>query len=130
MRGFTAFSAALLLAALVWPAGAGAAMEEEIDYLMNYIGQSDCIFVRNGKEHGSAEALEHIAKKYYYVKKKVKRTEDFIAWAATKSSITGRLYLVRCEGAEIPTGEWLQAELARLREAGEPDAVPQSVLKR
>lgn len=122
MKGLAVFSAALLLSVLAWPAGAGAAMEEEIDHLMSYIGQSDCTFIRNGKEHDSADALEHIAKKYDYVKKRVKRTEDFIAWAATKSSISGRPYLVRCEGGETPTGEWLGAELARLRESGEPDS--------
>ena len=123
MKGAPAFFAALLLAALTWPAGAGAAMEQEIGHLMEYITQSDCTFIRNGREYDSAEALEHIAKKYDYVKKRVKKAEDFITWAATKSSMSGKPYLVRCGGEEIPTAEWLKAELARFREAGEPDSI-------
>jgi hypothetical protein len=111
-----AAGAVLLLLALLVPAGAAAGTEEEIAHLLQYIEGSGCVFVRNGKEHDSADAREHIAKKYDYVRKRVKAAEDFIGRAATKSSMTGQAYRVRCEGTVLPTAEWLKDELERFRQ--------------
>jgi hypothetical protein len=117
MRGVLAM--VVLLPALLVPTGAAAGPEEEIAHLLHTIEQSDCVFTRNGKEHTGVEAMEHIRTKYDYVKRKVKRAEDFIEYAATKSSMTGRLYLVRCGEEEMPTAEWLKAELAGFRQSRE-----------
>ena len=115
MRGVLAM--AFLLPALLFPTGAAAGTEEEIAHLMQTIEESDCVFTRNGKEHTGVEALGHIRTKYDYVKRKVKRAEDFIDYAATKSSMTGRPYLVRCVEEEMATAEWLKAELAEYRKS-------------
>jgi hypothetical protein len=117
MRGLLA--AALLLPALLVPTGAAAGPEEEIAHLLHTIEKSDCVFTRNGKEHTGVEAMEHIRTKYDYVKRKVKRAEDFIEYAATKSSMTGRPYLVRCGEEEMATADWLKAELAAFRKSRE-----------
>jgi len=89
---------------------------EEISHLLQYIEKSECVLFRNGKEHTPAEALEHIRMKYEHVRKKVKAAEDFIEYAATKSSLSGKPYLVRCAEKERPTGEWLREELVRFRQ--------------
>ena len=107
----------ILLPSLLFPTGAAAGTEEEIAHLMQTIEESDCVFSRNGKEHTGVEALEHIRTKYDYVKRRVKKAEDFIEYAATKSSMTGRPYLVRCGEEEMATGEWLKAELAAFRKS-------------
>lgn len=117
MRGFLAI--ALLLPALLVPTGAAAGPEEEIAHLLYTIEKSDCVFTRNGKEHTGVGAMEHIRTKYDYVKRKVKRAEDFIEYAATKSSMTGRPYLVRCGEEEMATADWLKAELAAFRKSRE-----------
>ena len=122
MRLFTA--TALLLSALLIPAGAAAGSEEEIAHLLRAIEQSDCVFTRNGKAHTGVEAMEHIRTKYDYVKKRVKKAEDFIEYAATKSSMTGRPYLVRCGEEELLTAEWLKAELAEFRKSPGEAAAP------
>lgn len=108
--------AALVLLAFASPAGADAGTEQEVAHLLQYIEQSECVFARNGKEHGGDEAREHIGKKYDYVKKRVKTTEDFIEYAATRSSLSGKPYLVRCDGEELLTAQWLRTELERLRQ--------------
>jgi hypothetical protein len=95
---------------------ADAGTKEEVNHLLRYIQQSDCVFTRNGKEHTGVEALEHIRMKYDYVKSRVKTAEDFIDYAATKSSLSGKPYLVRCEGEELPTAKWLRAKLAWMRQ--------------
>jgi hypothetical protein len=114
MKG--AIGALLLLLMLLPSATIAAGMEEEITHLLSYIEQSGCLFIRNGQEHNSVDGLDHIRKKYDYVKKRVKRAEDFIEYAASKSSLSGKLYLVRCGEEEIPTADWLSAELSRFRQ--------------
>jgi len=110
------FPLAFFLAVLSVGVGFAADPQEEVAHLLQYIENSECVFTRNGKEHLGPEALEHIQMKYDYVRKKVETTEDFIRYAATKSSLSGRPYLVRCDEVELPTAEWLKAELARFRQ--------------
>ena len=93
------------------PVTAFASMQEEISHLLNYIESSDCIFIRNGSRHDPEEAVKHIEKKYNYLKKRIKSTEDFIRGAATGSSISGKPYMIICNGKEMKTADWLTAEL-------------------
>jgi hypothetical protein len=90
-------------------------VQKEIVHLLHYIENSDCIFIRNGREGTAADARNHIQKKYEYFKDRVKTTEDFIRYAATKSSLSGTPYRVRCNGRETGTAEWLRSELQRHR---------------
>jgi len=93
----------------------GSDLDREINHLLHYIETSGCVFVRNNKEYNATEARDHIENKYEYVKRWVKTTEDFIEYAATKSSITGKPYLIRCDGCNQPSAKWLQTELERRR---------------
>ena len=36
----------------------------EIEHLLTVIGQSNCAFIRKGKEHNSTDAEEHLRMKY------------------------------------------------------------------
>lgn len=108
-------SAALVLLALAFPAGAPAGTQEEIRHLLHTIEQSGCLFLRNGMRYDSTEALEHIQRKYANVRSRVNTAEEFIEYAATKSSMTGKAYLVLCEKEEMPAADWLLAELAEFR---------------
>ncbi len=93
------------------PVTVSGSMQEEISHLLNFIETSDCIFIRNGSRHDPKEAVKHIEKKYNYLKKRIKSTEDFIKGAATGSSISGRPYMIICNDKEIKTADWLIAEL-------------------
>ncbi len=93
------------------PVTAFGSMQEEISHLLNFIETSDCIFIRNGSRHDPKEAVKHIEKKYNYLKKRIKSTEDFIKGAATGSSISGRPYMIICNDKEMKTADWLTAEL-------------------
>ena len=90
-------------------------IEVEINHLLQFIGSSNCTFIRNGESYPSAEAKLHINKKYNYVKSKVNSAEDFIKYAATKSSMTGKYYSVICAGKEKTSKQWLLDELAAYR---------------
>lgn len=91
--------------------------EREIAHLLEYIEQSGCIFIRNGSDHTAAKAREHIQKKYKSIEKKVNTTEEFILYAATRSSISGTRYRVDCGGTMLNSGEWLLAELQLFRDS-------------
>ena len=99
--------------------GAGA----EIGKLLSALGASKCEFYRNGSWHDATEAQAHLTKKYEYLldKGKISTTERFIADAASKSSMSGEAYQVRCPGRPAePSAKWLGDELARLRQAPKP----------
>lgn len=109
------FAVILCLCLAFFSHPAHADMEAEIEYLLLYIESSNCTFHRNGKIHDNKDASAHIRKKYNHTKRWINSTEDFIEYAATKSSISGDPYQVICDGIQLPTATWLTEELARFR---------------
>jgi uncharacterized Fe-S cluster-containing radical SAM superfamily protein len=62
--------------------------------------------------HQSEEAAAHIRKKYEYFRNKIKITEQFIEYSASRSTMIGQCYTVRCSGQEpIRTKDRLLREL-------------------
>lgn len=94
-------------------------MARETGALLDFVEQSQCQFVRNGSEHSPVQARAHLEKKRDYLERKklLNRAEDFIELAASKSSMSGKAYQVRCPTGTQPAGEWLKAELQRIRQA-------------
>ena len=70
--------------------------QNEINYLLSHIEQSECIFNRNGLDYKGSKVVKHIKTKYNYFKDEIKTTEDFITLSATKSEMSGKEYTVRC----------------------------------
>ena len=101
-----------LVLAVAGQALAAESLEQTIDYLLNYIGNSNAIFIRNGQTHTPAEAVAHIRDKYEHFKSEIKTPEDFIRLAASKSLLTGKPYLMRpAGGKEMHLDEWLRDAL-------------------
>ena len=94
-------------------------VQTEVGHLLQYVEDSRCEFERNGSVYDSAEARSHIEKKYAYISSRVSKTEDFIRYAATGSSMSGKEYHVTCDGKRQTSSEWLHAELARYRAINE-----------
>lgn len=91
--------------------------QQEIEHLITFISQSDCLFTRNGTHHQAADAVEHIKKKYDYVENLglIDSAEDFIKYSASESSFSGEKYTVTCDKHTQLSEEWLHQELDRLR---------------
>lgn len=90
----------------------------EITYLLDYVEISGCEFYRNGSWYDSLQARQHLRTKFEYfaARKGIETAEDFIDKAASKSSLSGYSYEVRCgDCTSIPTSAWLSAVLARYR---------------
>ena len=102
-----------------WAAAPSKAARAEIQQLLAFVANSGCQFNRNGTWYPAPEASAHLADKERYLAERgqIASAEDFIAKAATKSSMTGKPYTVRC-GSEpaVTSAEWLSAELRQFRQ--------------
>ena len=98
--------------------------KREIQHLMSYLASSGCQFNRNGSWYESSKAVAHLNRKYEYLSKRNLATtaEAFIANAASTSSVSGRPYLVRCEGRpDVESSSWFLTELKKFRvESADP----------
>jgi len=109
----TAF--ALVLGAGVAIAAPDAQAQREIDHLLEFIGTSNCTFVRNGEARPAADARDHLASKYRFARSRIGTADEFIRYLGTSSSSSGEPYKIVCAGKEGLAGAWLSAELERYR---------------
>ena len=110
----------LLLSGICRADGLSPVAQQEITHLFSYLGSSGCQFNRNGSWYDAGEAVDHINSKYQYLigKDQISSAEDFIAKAASQSSMSGKPYLVRCkDAAPIESAGWFQDELVKYRQS-------------
>jgi hypothetical protein len=114
----SAGASAILVAALLCLAAGAAAVtpgEADVRYLLDRVAASDCTFIRNGKRYAGADAARHLQRKYDYATRKYGdiTAEQFIEHVATKSSWTGKYYLVTCppQSTEQRSADWLRQML-------------------
>jgi len=118
MRRVLCGIAALLVAGATLAAPTPAPVRAEIDALLDRLSASGCEFGRNDAWHAGADAKAHLLRKLEYIEKyaTVGTTEQFIDVAATRSSVSGTPYLVRCgNAAPVQGGPWLTGQLKLLR---------------
>jgi len=109
-----------LLACFGAQAAPSAQAEREIEQLIQALGRSGCQFERNGNWHQADQAQAHLRKKLAYLRKRelADTAELFIERAATRSSLSGQAYRMRCgQAAPVSSASWLQARLVQLRKA-------------
>ncbi len=94
-----------------------AADNEEVSYLLSYLANSGCTFIRNGDEHDAKKARDHLKMKYDYGKKHIKTAEDFIDKIASQSSLSHKAYQVHCGETMTPAKQWLEEALSAHRAA-------------
>ena len=101
-------------------ATAAMGMPLEVNLLLGFVKDSGCDFQRNGSWHTAHEAQVHLRDKFndLNARNRLETAEQFIEKAASESSLTGRPYMVRCNGGSlISSNRWLSDELLRLRKA-------------
>lgn len=90
----------------------------EIDFLLDTVAHSDCLFIRNGKTHSPADAVDHLQMKRRRGARYFTTTEEFIDRLASKSSWSGKPYLIQCQDqAAEPAGDWFTRHLLEYRSA-------------
>lgn len=99
--------------------------EDEIDYLISSVGKSGCAFIRNGKRYSGRDARAHLKSKRRANARLIHSTEEFIEKIASKSSMSGKPYLISCKGQERQTaGEWFTELLMKYRGEQAADESP------
>jgi len=97
---------------------ASPSVNREIDGLLATLRTSGCKFQRNGSWYDGPKAVEHLQEKRTWLDKrgKILSTEDFIRWAGTQSSLSGKVYAVKCpDRPQVSSEAFLQDALRRLR---------------
>jgi hypothetical protein len=108
---FLALASVSFLQAADLPAGDKAKIEGLITHVQTLRNAS---FIRNGKEYDSSSAAKFLRAKWEANEEKIHSPSDFIAQVATKSSTTGKPYLIRFkDGAEVPCGKYLTDQLRK-----------------
>ena len=121
MKTITSFTLSLLLGLpLMAQAAPSEKAKAEITGLMNKLANSGCQFQRNGDWHDAGQARAHLQRKYDYLLKQnlVDSSEQFIQRAASKSSVSGKPYRVKCGALELDSAVWFDMQLQRLRMPG------------
>ena len=90
--------------------------EERIDAMIKALEQlKDAIFIRNDKEYDAKAAADHLRMKWQYAGRRITTARHFITLIGTKSSVSGKPYLIRFEdGREMTSEAFLTAELEKL----------------
>ncbi|RYG35742.1 MAG: hypothetical protein EON93_06125 [Burkholderiales bacterium] len=112
---------ALLIASAASAQVPSSVTTREVGQLFSALRESNCEFSRNGTWYNAQKASEHLQRKYDYLLKKklVTSTESFIELAATKSSMSGKAYQVRCgKAAPVSSQSWFTNKLTGLRSGG------------
>ncbi len=123
MAGARAAWLVALVAAPLIAAAPSPLAQREIAGLMDALSASGCEFQRNGSWYRAAEARRHLQRKYDYLLKRdlVDSAERFIELAASRSSMSGRAYRVRCPGREAQdAGPWFREKLEGIRASPTP----------
>ncbi|AWV07094.1 YfeK family protein [Marilutibacter maris] len=100
-----------------------AAAAVEIDRLISALADSGCEFQRNGRWYDAGRAQSHLRRKLDWLVERdmVASAEQFIERAATRSSVSGRAYQVRCPDRPAePSATWLRRALEGIREPTPP----------
>ena len=112
----TTISAVVACMLLVPGIAFSASMDEEIDFLLNTVGNSDCVFTRNGKDHAAGDARDHLQMKRKRGKRYFDSSEEFIERLASKSSWSGKPYFIQCgDEPRVTAKEWFTALLEQHR---------------
>ena len=111
------------LAATAQEAGPKEDLQQTVDYLLNYVAGSECVFIRNGKEYDAKKASSHMKRKYNHFRDEIKTPEDFIRLAATMSTMSGKPYMVKLKnGKEMASADWLLEVLTEHRKVSRADS--------
>ena len=86
--------------------------KKKIDFLISSVENlKGAKFIRNGTEHNGKEAAEHLRMKLQNALV-VQTADDFIRLCASKSSVTGKPYMIRLpDGKTIKSEEYFREKL-------------------
>lgn len=114
MRAFSFVILLFIASSATW--AGEQALSVEVGHLIDAVAESGCSFVRNGKEHTASEAVDHLQMKARRGKRYYDTAEEFIDRIASKSSWSGKPYLIQCaDKPAVSAGDWFTQVLTEYR---------------
>ncbi|MBL8822011.1 MAG: DUF5329 domain-containing protein [Planctomycetia bacterium] len=94
----------------------GLSESQKIDKLISSVESlKDARFIRNGTEYSAQEAAEHLRLKLKNAGDSIQTASQFIEHVASKSSLSGEVYLIRLsDGSTLTARDFFEQELAKL----------------
>lgn len=91
---------------------------DKIELLLHLIdGMQDVVFIRNGHEYDCHAAAKHLRTKWKAQLAVIKTARDFVLHLASRSSLSGKPYLLRWKNGQLQTSEsFLLLELKKIEE--------------
>jgi uncharacterized protein DUF5329 len=90
------------------PVAAAVDERARIEALIDAVARSGVVFIRNGTEHDSAAAAEHLRTKWSRAGDRIGTANEFIEQLGSRSSQSREAYRVRMpDGTERDAGPWL-----------------------
>jgi len=87
-------------------------IEKLIDSLATMQGAT---FIRNDESHTAVEAAEHLRSKWKWAGNRITTAEQFIDQLATRSSQSGKPYVIRmADGTDVEAGPYLREQLGKI----------------
>ena len=86
---------------------------ERIEALLAAIERADVALIRNGEVHSAAKAIAHLRRKWKHVGGEL-TAEQFIDAIASRSSTTGRPYLIKRREGPVEAAVWFREQLRAL----------------
>jgi Family of unknown function (DUF5329) len=94
---------------LIAVAARSTAESARIDASLARMDKSDLVFIRNGSEHTGKAAADHMRTKLNHAGDSIKTFDEFIDKVATRSSMSGKPYLVKFkDGKTVELAKWLR----------------------
>jgi hypothetical protein len=86
---------------------------DKIEAALARMDKSDLVFIRNGSEYTGKAAADHMRAKLKQAGDSVKTFDEFVDKVASKSSMSGKPYLVKFkDGSTTELAKWLREKPA------------------
>ena len=98
---------------------------QKIEALIRAVeGLKDATFIRNGAEYSAKDAADHMRRKWKSGGGDIRTARQFIEQAASRSSVSGKPYLIRFkDGREVESATFLSEKLDGIEKGAAPDKV-------
>ena len=106
---------AIVAATLLMQFPVYAAQQDEIEYLLGVLDETDCRFIRNEITYSREDFLGHLRSKMDRNEELINSAEDFIEKIATRSAVSEIPYVALCNGELKITKDWFTELLASYR---------------
>ena len=86
--------------------------QERIDRIIHMVEVADVLFIRNGKSYSPDIASSHLRRKLFFAGSRIKTSDEFLHYIATKSFKSGKPYYVKLKnGVTMTAFEWITSKL-------------------